>query len=633
MDYISLFNFDIHNDITINHPLLYLHGSVVSREEEVISCVNKTLINQESELWPIKEGQFKVFVFLGEGENEVVLTVGASKVLINASYVKKQNCRYVLPIYIICKNSDGSFMAPPNVPNSVKDAITKIQLNARLIQTYFAESLYDQGFKRKTFNYHEDEEKRPLVKIVNSDIDIEQIKEMTRDDLYDSFRKELKKLLPDDPCRKLLVFMSCTRYNPPEDETQFSIAKIQSYATGHAALGGGDMALFGTGSLHTWASTLSELNAKFSDLTEIDRMKLFDDSCGRGTYMANYSTTLGATVHELGHAFDLAHTPHGIMCRGHDDMNFFFSVVKPCSVSKELMESSCHLTDDSCKYKGAHWYRSSAVILNFQKWFNPLSSSESVLPITKSLHPNLLGPVGNIGSWYQKDQVSFNSQSWLNETGLDLLGVVFFHDKYLYGLQFIGSKYELVDGALQCHGEPKFSETFGTSPESATKTTFHLNEPDEKIIEVKVRSGAYVDGIEITTNKKCSGWIGGDGGDLTVYQIGNDQSIQACVGTAGKYVGSVGFILNSSPNMSVRKGFVSFSSDNGIRLLETYAENGEVKTFEEYLDDSPPKTITKRLFGCADEREKVVGMIYDNAGEKLSFAINDFEIDLISELP
>ena len=44
----------------------------------------------------------------------------------------------------------------------------------------------------------------------------------------------------------------------------------------------------------------------------------------RGSHWANYATTLGATIHELGHCFDLAHTPHGIMSRGHDDMNYFF---------------------------------------------------------------------------------------------------------------------------------------------------------------------------------------------------------------------------------------------------------------------------------------------------------------------
>ena len=57
-----------------------------------------------------------------------------------------------------------------------------------------------------------------------------------------------------------------------------------------------------------------------------DEIKCFN-TFHRGSYWANYSTTLGAAIHELGHCFDLAHTPHGIMARGHDDMNHFFTVV------------------------------------------------------------------------------------------------------------------------------------------------------------------------------------------------------------------------------------------------------------------------------------------------------------------
>ena len=45
----------------------------------------------------------------------------------------------------------------------------------------------------------------------------------------------------------------------------------------------------------------------------------FNHLC-REYYWANYSTGLGASLHELGHTFDLAHTPTGVMARGFDDL-------------------------------------------------------------------------------------------------------------------------------------------------------------------------------------------------------------------------------------------------------------------------------------------------------------------------
>ena len=46
----------------------------------------------------------------------------------------------------------------------------------------------------------------------------------------------------------------------------------------------------------------------------------------REYHWANFATGLGASLHELGHTFDLAHTPSGIMARGFDDLHKVFIV-------------------------------------------------------------------------------------------------------------------------------------------------------------------------------------------------------------------------------------------------------------------------------------------------------------------
>ena len=45
--------------------------------------------------------------------------------------------------------------------------------------------------------------------------------------------------------------------------------------------GGGGLALFGTGNLHTWAASVDEIYKRFTDNRKIDRTKLMDDSAYR----------------------------------------------------------------------------------------------------------------------------------------------------------------------------------------------------------------------------------------------------------------------------------------------------------------------------------------------------------------
>jgi hypothetical protein len=67
-------------------------------------------------------------------------------------------------------------------------------------------------------------------------------------------------------------------------------------------------------------------------------------SC-REFYWANYATGLGASLHELGHTFDLCHTSTGIMARGFDDIHRTFvlhsSAMSDSSSAVSSASSSC----------------------------------------------------------------------------------------------------------------------------------------------------------------------------------------------------------------------------------------------------------------------------------------------------
>jgi len=141
--------------------------------------------------------------------------------------------------------------------------------------------------------------------------------------------------LKDDKC-KYLAFLSCTRYSNPRGIKPTSYAQVLKMTKGHVALGGGGLALFGTGALWTWPKHLHQLEERLLSTEKIDSLKLMDDSAYRGTVGGSFATTIGSVLHELGHCFDLGHTSEGIMARGFDDIDLFFTLAEG-NVSKSVV--------------------------------------------------------------------------------------------------------------------------------------------------------------------------------------------------------------------------------------------------------------------------------------------------------
>ena len=73
--------------------------------------------------------------------------------------------------------------------NSVAHAVEKLKLNCRMMQTFFAESLSEHTFQRKTFRLLEEKDGSPLIQLFHSKLDICDVPEMTGGDLYDFFHK------------------------------------------------------------------------------------------------------------------------------------------------------------------------------------------------------------------------------------------------------------------------------------------------------------------------------------------------------------------------------------------------------------------------------------------------------------
>ena len=97
---ISIINYNSER-FYVNFPLLYLHGHLLNDvtgdvifdgTDDVITCINNTL--QSEQIWPVNEGEFKIFCFLNDGDNEILLKWGANDFKqLNVTYMKQAKNR------------------------------------------------------------------------------------------------------------------------------------------------------------------------------------------------------------------------------------------------------------------------------------------------------------------------------------------------------------------------------------------------------------------------------------------------------------------------------------------------------------------------------------------------------------
>lgn len=98
---------------------------------------------------------------------------------------------------------------------------------------------------------------------MQSALNVDQARQMSQRELWEVIGRELMSGPLASKDRKYLAFLSCTRYqgSPHSRTHKDTLARTQ----GHAALGGGGLALFGSACLHTWPTSMAQVNI-FLDL-------------------------------------------------------------------------------------------------------------------------------------------------------------------------------------------------------------------------------------------------------------------------------------------------------------------------------------------------------------------------------
>ncbi|XP_034480405.1 uncharacterized protein LOC117786322 [Drosophila innubila] len=240
-------------------------------------------------------------------------------------YQPRRSAYRVQPLYLLCRSSKEE--EDEEVEVQTKERCALIDLNLRLVQCIYAHKLNAAGYTNRTFTLN------GACRVFRSQLSCTAARGSSEDELWQHFASEI--LASADWGQQLhlkfVAFIGCTRYDGVTvvASGDYSYANIRRHLHGHAALGGGGLALFGTGHFYAWPRHFTEIGDCIRSTERVDVARLPDESNYRRTYGGVYASTLGAVCHELGHCFDLGHTLDGVMGHGFDYLNRVLTVDQP----------------------------------------------------------------------------------------------------------------------------------------------------------------------------------------------------------------------------------------------------------------------------------------------------------------
>jgi hypothetical protein len=342
---------------TVPHDLVVLQGRIDDTGTDKLTVE----LSGKTTEWPVAGGRFRALALLAQGPNQLKLRAGEHALDLALVYTPPTNPRFIRFVYLVAADGDGSFGGADGQPLPQAAALARMQVNARLMQTFTAETLKRAGMGRRSFRLARDANHEPIVEVFRSKLTNAQARGMDGNVLWSAFYSELG-ALPDRANSLDVAVMSMSQYQPA---TKTTLA--------HTALGGGRLGLFGSGTLYAHAATLDEVPAKFADATLVDTTKVRDDSAGRGSAWANYATGLGATEHEMGHCLSLPHPANrqGFMSRAFDHFNRTFAIVEPRSRTGMELSPTTPASEAGID-------RSNAVRLRFHRWLAATAVSYQV---------------------------------------------------------------------------------------------------------------------------------------------------------------------------------------------------------------------------------------------------------------
>lgn len=280
---------------TVPHSIVVIEGDILGSigDDQKSSKLIYVTVNRDcgnaNTRWPIKNNRFKAVVQLVLGKNDIYVVFKKPCFrLLSLIYEPPKTDRFIRLLYVVASDDvyNGHFQGPDeeNVDKySTSHAMAKISFGAKLIQAFVAESLFRHGLGRRTFKLESDTGNGdPICYLFQlRTVTTAEACRLSAHDLWCLVRDELaddERLIEDVEKCKYVAFTSFTRYINHQRQWPKTHKEMVELTNGYVALGGGGLALMGTGCLHTWANDVHEVLQCFTDCTKVDRFRLLDDS-------------------------------------------------------------------------------------------------------------------------------------------------------------------------------------------------------------------------------------------------------------------------------------------------------------------------------------------------------------------
>jgi len=297
MSNIAPYFYNYYNNDSVCYPLIRLYGKWSSKSGRLKVTLNTKTIDPS---WDFYDYDFKVFVKLNVNKNDIILTDQFNKTKKITIYYDPPSLSSSAPIvklfFYDSYNGTGVCDAPPSrTDNTLSNNIERFQLDAMLIQSFFAESVRTaRGFQEglyglpyATFQY-EMSNNLPVIhylKPSNSDL--------TREYFWQNHASGTQGLdvssIAEGSRKIYYIGYTLTSHIDPA---------TGSYG-GSAGEAGSPIGVMNSGNLIWHARNLSEMQSIWNDTTNIDnKYNVYDNA---NTVSDSYARILGSLMHEVGH--------------------------------------------------------------------------------------------------------------------------------------------------------------------------------------------------------------------------------------------------------------------------------------------------------------------------------------------